>query len=197
MQQKIIHDCNIGLFTRDSPLKDFLCKWSKLEGLWLIPWVKLHIYSVGFQNKVKCQKILWLYLLSLGYEMHPSNLHKIGFSHLDFPKILKISLSNGVAVFLLNILVFNNLKSTTGLLFLVPFLATSITGEVCVVLFLERIPRETTLDIYLSMRGLSSSCIGKGLTKNGESSTTSISILMLGHLPISSLRLKASFVLLN
>ena len=79
----------------------------------------------------------------------------------------------GWQYFLLSILVFNNLKSTTGLLFLVPFLATNITGEVCVVLFLERIPRETSLDIYLSIRGLSSSCIGKGLTKNGESSTTS------------------------
>ena len=45
-------------------------------------------------------------------------------SHLDLPNILKISLSNGVAVFLLIIQVLSNLKSTTGLLFLVPFLAT-------------------------------------------------------------------------
>ena len=49
----------------------------------------------------------------------------------------------GVAVFLLIILVFNSLKSTTGLLFFVPFLDTSITGEVCVVLFLVKIPKET------------------------------------------------------
>ena len=33
-----------------------------------------------------------------------------------------------VAVFIFIILVFTNLKSTTGLLFLVPFLATNITG---------------------------------------------------------------------
>ena len=72
-------------------------------------------------------------------------------SHFDLPKILKISLSKGVAVFLLIILVFSNLKSTTSLLFLVPFLATNITGEVWVVLFLERIPGETNFAIYLSI----------------------------------------------
>ena len=42
--------------------------------------------------------------------------------------------------------------------------------------------------------GLSSSCMGRGLKKKGESSMTSISILMLGHLPILSLRLKAIFM---
>ena len=87
-------------------------------------------------------------------------------------------------MFLLNILVFNNLKSTTGLLFLVPFLPTNITAEVWVVLFFDKIPNETNFAIYLSIKGLSSSCIGNGLTKNGESSTTSISILIFGHFPI-------------
>ena len=70
-----------------------------------------------------------------------------GTSHLDLPSILNISLSNGVAVFLLIILVFNSLKSTTGLLFFVPFLDTRITGEVCVVLFLVKIPKETNFAI--------------------------------------------------
>ena len=111
-------------------------------------------------------------------------------SHLDLPSILNISLSKGVAVFLLIILVFNNLKSTTGLLFFVPFLDTSITGEVCVVLFFVKIPRETSFAIYLSIIGLSSSWMGKGLTKNGESSITSMSILILGHWLILSHKLK-------
>ena len=53
----------------------------------------------------------------------------------------------GVAVFLLIILVFNSLKSTTRLLFFVPFLDTSITGEVCVVLFLVKIPKEANFAI--------------------------------------------------
>ena len=118
-------------------------------------------------------------------------------SYFDLPKILKISLSKGVAVFLLIILVFNSLKSTTGLLFLVPFLATNITGEVWVLLFFVRIQRETSIAIYSSIRGLSSSYIGNGLTKYGESSSTSISILMLGHLPISSLRGKASLCVIG
>ena len=51
-------------------------------------------------------------------------------SHLDLPSILKISLGRGVVVFHLIILVFNSLQSTTGLLFLVPFLATNSTGQV-------------------------------------------------------------------
>ena len=50
--------------------------------------------------------------------------------HLDLLSILKTSLSRGVAVFHLIILVFNSLKSTTDLLFLVPFLSINITGEV-------------------------------------------------------------------
>ena len=113
-------------------------------------------------------------------------------SHLDLPSILNISLSNGVAVFLLIILVFNNPKSTTGLLFLVPFLATSITGEVCVVLFFVRIPRKTDFAIYKFVHyRLVFFMNGEGLTKNGESSITSMSILILGHWPISSLKLKA------
>ena len=58
-------------------------------------------------------------------------------------------------------------------------------------LYLVKIPRETSFAMYLSIMGLSSSWMGKGLTKNGESSITSMSILILGHWPISSLRLKA------
>ena len=87
---------------------------------------------------------------------------------------MKISLSNGVEVFLLTILVFNSLKSTTGLFLSFPFLATNMTGEVWVVLFLVRIPKETNFCMHLSMRGLSSSAIGKGLTKKVEGSLTSV-----------------------
>ena len=89
------------------------------------------------------------------------------------------------------ILVFNNLKSTTGLLSFVIFLVISITGEVWLVVFLDKIPSETNLCICQSIMGLSSSLMGKGLTKNGVSSITSMSTLILGHSPISSLRLKA------
>ena len=89
------------------------------------------------------------------------------------------------------ILVFSNLKSTTGLLSLVIFLVIIITGEVWLVVFLVKIPKDTSLCICQSIMGLSSSLMGKGLTKNGESSMTSMSILILGHSPISSLRLKA------
>ena len=87
------------------------------------------------------------------------------------------------------ILVFNSLKSTTGLLSFVIFLVISMTGEVWLVVFLDKIPRETNLCICQSIMGLSSSLMGKGLTKNGVSSITSISTLILGHSPISSLSL--------
>ena len=88
-------------------------------------------------------------------------------------------------------LVFNSLKSTTGLLSLVIFLVISITGEVWLVVFLLRIFKEHNLFMCLSMMGLSSSLMRKGLTKNGESSITSMSILIFGHSPISSIKLKA------
>ena len=93
------------------------------------------------------------------------------------------------------ILVFSSLKSTTGLLSFVIFLVISMTGEVWLVVFLDKIPSETNLCICQSIMGLSSSLMGKGLTKNGVSSITSMSILILGHSPISSLRLKAFFYL--
>ena len=83
---------------------------------------------------------------------------------------MNVSLSNGVEVFLLIILVLSNLKSTTGLFLSLPFLTTNMTGEVCVVLFLVRMPNETSFCIHLSIRGLSSSAIGKGLTKKVEGS---------------------------
>ena len=89
------------------------------------------------------------------------------------------------------ILVFKSLKSTTGLLSFVNFLVINTTGGAWPVIFLDKIPRETNLCICQSIMGLSSSLMGKGLTKNGVSSITSISTLILGHLPISSHRLKA------
>ena len=116
---------------------------------------------------------------------------QLNTSQWALPNIIKISLSNGVEVFLLTILVFNSLKSTTGLFLSFPFLATNITGEVWVVLFLVRIPNETNFCIHLSIRGLSSSAMGKGLTKKVEGSFTSIFTFISGHFPISSLRLKA------
>ena len=108
-----------------------------------------------------------------------------------------MSLIKGVAVLCLLILVFSSLKSTTGLLSLVIFLVISMTGEVWLVVFLDKIPSETNLCICQSIMGLSSSLMGKGLTKNGVSSITSMSTLMLGHSPISSLEAKSLFVLQN
>ena len=104
---------------------------------------------------------------------------------------MNISLNKVVDVFLLTMLVLSNLKSTTVLFLSFPFLATSIRGDVCVVLFLLRIPRETNFCMHLSMRGLSSSAIGKGLTKKVEGSFTSMLTFISGHFPISSLQLKA------
>ena len=109
---------------------------------------------------------------------------------------MKMSLSNGVEVFVLIILVFSNLKSTTGLFLSLPFHATNIMGDVCVVLFLVRMPNETKFCMHLSIRGLSSSAIGKGLTKKVEGSLTSMLTFMSGHFPISSLRLKAFLLLI-
>ena len=69
--------------------------------------------------------------------------------------------------FCISLVLVDNLKSTTGLLILLPFHTTNITGDVWVVLFLDKILlRETSLAIYLSM------CMvyplhemGNGLTK--------------------------------
>ena len=114
---------------------------------------------------VVCHRILLPCQLILSYEKASFRSTQDSTSHLDLPSILRISLSKGVAVFLLIILVLSNLKSTTGLLFLVPFLATSITGDVWVVLFFDNIPKDTSLAIYLSITDLSSSWMGKGLDK--------------------------------
>ena len=51
-------------------------------------------------------------------------------SHSELPKMLNTSLIKGIEVFLLNILVFNNLKSTTGRLSLVSFQVINMTGDV-------------------------------------------------------------------
>ena len=64
-------------------------------------------------------------------------------------------------------------------------------------LFLLNIPNETNLSIWSSINGLSFSEIGKGLTKNGESSITFMSAFKLGHYPISSLRLNASLYFMS
>ena len=113
-------------------------------------------------------------------------------SHFELPKILNTSFISGIDVFLLKILVFNNLKSTTGLLSFVSFLVINITGDVWLVLFLDKIPKDTNLSICVSINSLSVSLKGKGLTKRGNSSITCISAVRLGHAPISSLKLNAS-----
>ena len=85
---------------------------------------------------VVSHRILLPCLLVLNYEMQSFRSTQDRTSHLDLPSILKISLSNGVAVFLLIIQVLSNLKSTTGRLFFIPFLATNITGDVwCGIIF--------------------------------------------------------------
>ena len=84
-------------------------------------------------------------------------------SHSEFPKILSTSLIKGIEVFPLRILVLKNLKSTTGLLSFVSFLVINMTGEVRLVLFIVRIPKDTSLSICLSINGLSVSEKGKGL----------------------------------
>ena len=58
-----------------------------------------------------------------------------------------MSLNRGVVASCLLILVFSNLKSTTGLLSLATFLAISMTGNVWLVIFLERITREVSLHL--------------------------------------------------
>ena len=103
-----------------------------------------------------------------------------------------MSFIKGVAVFCLNILVFNNLKSTTGLLSFVSLHINSVTGEVWLVLFLDKIPKNTSLSIFQSSIVLSFSLIGNGLTKKEDSSTTSKSILIFGHCPILSHKLEAA-----
>ena len=93
-------------------------------------------------------------------------------SYSELPKMLNTSLIKGIEVFLLNILVFNNLKSTTGHLSLVSFRVINMTGNVLLVQFLLSIPRETSLSICLSMKGLSPSDRGNGFTEKGDSSIT-------------------------
>ena len=95
-------------------------------------------------------------------------------------------------VFLLKILVFNNLKSTTGLLSFVSFRVINITGDVWLVLFLDNIPNDTNLSICSSINSLCGSLNGNGLTKKDDSSITYISAVRFGYAPISSLKLNAS-----
>ena len=113
-------------------------------------------------------------------------------SHFELSKILNTSLISGIDVFLLEILMFNNLKSTTGLLSFVSFLVINKTGDVWLVLFLDNIPKDTSLSICVSINSLSVSLKGKGLTKKGDSSITCILAVRLGQTPISSLKLNAS-----
>ena len=79
----------------------------------------------------------------------------------------------------------------TGLLSVVNFLVSSITGEVWLVLFVDNMANATSLFICLSIISLSVSEMWNGLTKNGLLSMTSMFISGLGHLPISSHKLTA------
>ena len=113
-------------------------------------------------------------------------------SHFELPKILNTSFISGIDIFLLKILVFNNLKSTTVLLSFVSFLVINITGDVWLVLFLDNIPNDTNLSICSSINSLSVSLNGNGLTKKDDSSITCISAVRFGHAPISSHKLNTS-----
>ena len=97
----------------------------------------------------------------------------------------------------MTILELSCLKSMTGLLSAVSFLEISMTGDVWLVLFLVTIPRCTSLSISQSICSLSSSATLNGLTKKGVLSCRSICTLILGHVPISSLRLNAFLFLLH
>ena len=90
-----------------------------------------------------------------------------------------------------NIRILRSLKSTTGLLSLVSLQVISISREVWLVLFLERIPSEISHSIWQSMKGLLVSLIGEGCTKKEELSMTFRSALRLGQCPISLQRLNA------
>ena len=114
----------------------------------------------------------------------------------DLPKMLHISCMSRLAVFCCQMRVFSRWKSTTGHLSCVTLLVISMTGDVWLVLLGERIPRDTSQFILRSIIGLSFAVMGKGLTKKGESSITSIFNWMFGHSPISSHKLKALLYLL-
>ena len=105
--------------------------------------------------------------------------------------MFRTSVMRGMDVLHRNICILRSLKSTTGLLSLVSLRVISITLEVWLVLFLERIPSKINCSIWQSMKGLSFSLIGNGHTKKEESSMTFRSALRLGQCPISSLRLNA------
>ena len=87
--------------------------------------------------------------------------------------------------------VFSKRKSTTGHLSRVTFLVISIMGKVWLMLFSDKILRDTNLSICLSIRGLSFLEMGKGHTKKGESSIMSMLRVMFGHSPIPSRKLNA------
>ena len=56
-----------------------------------------------------------------------------------------------------------------------------MTGNVWLVLFLLNMPSDTNLSTCLSMKGLSPSDRGNGLTKKGDSSITLMSAVKLGQ----------------
>ena len=99
-----------------------------------------HTYSVGFQNMVEYHRILLPCLLGLSCGKHLCDLHKIELHtwiYLAF--FLNISLSNGVAVFSSHYSCVQQPKVYNwSLCSWVSFLDTSITGEVCVALFLVK-----------------------------------------------------------
>ena len=94
------------------------------------PKAKPHIYIWDYQNMAAFHNTLYFSQSALQNDMHPFVSTQLTTSHSEFPRIGKTSLIKGIHVFLLKILVFSNLKSTTGLLSLVNFLVINITGEV-------------------------------------------------------------------
>ena len=118
-------------------------------------------------------------------------------SYLELPNTENVSLSNGYARLFFAVLTFRCLKSVTTLLSFVSFLLINITGLEQAENPSFNMPKWHNHFISLSIKALSSSFTCYGLMKNGDLSVTSISISILEHVPISSLRLNASLYFFN
>ena len=99
-------------------------------------------------------------------------------SHLDLPSILKISLSKGVAFLFFSFATLSTNQHYRGCVGCIIFGQNSKRN------YLSHISIHEGFIFFMNRKWSNK--------KKRESSTTSISILMLGHLLISSLRLKAS-----
>ena len=101
-----------------------------------------------------------------------------------------MSLKRGVAVFLYTIYVLRSPTSTTGHLSFVRLWVINTIGDAPLVLFSDNIPKDTNFafpmhdgHIFFTNRN--------GMDKEGYLPITSMPMVILGHYPISSRRLKA------